>query len=101
VNEAKLKKIFERHMNAFQEEVFAATQTPAEQEKIRTMFHTMLSKDQSRAKGFAVALAEHWEAFMPKVLALTSDENKRARLIEACSKMVEQQFKEIIRILGS
>ena len=101
MEQAKLQEIFERHMMAFQEEIAELGNTPEARERIEAAMQAVLSKDQQKAKGFALVVAEHYESFLQKVLGLVGDERKKAQLLELFTKMFEQQMPEILRIMGS
>ncbi|HYL13489.1 MAG TPA: hypothetical protein VEV41_10650 [Terriglobales bacterium] len=95
----KLRTLFERHWNAFQQEATALYATPETQRQIQEAIEAVLEEQDFKGSGLALVLAQHMEAILPRLLAGADSPEKKDRLLEAFSRHLRAQVMEFTQIL--
>lgn len=95
----QLQALFARHYEAFLREADALFDTPENRQRIQVALEPF-RQQQQKAIGLGAAIAEHWEPFLPKLLAMCKSEQTKQRLLETFTRTLTEQIDALSTVLA-
>ena len=92
----RVMELFAKHMENFRREL--SEMPPEDHQRLQAALESYWSTHKQKAKGIGAAIAEHWEKFMPELLARAQDQATKDKLVEVYRRIVIQSIEEFYNV---